>query len=63
MNGFRRNSEDKKERARTFIWAKGYHRGAEDERNRIITDLLKDAVVITNINVDLLERVVEIVEG
>lgn len=63
MSGFRPNSKDKKERKQTFIWAKGYHRGVQDERNRIIMDLLKDAVVITNINVDLLERVVEIVEG
>jgi hypothetical protein len=33
------------------------------ERERIIADLLKDAVVITNVDVEILERIVEIVEG
>jgi hypothetical protein len=63
MNGFRPNSKELKERKRTFIFAKGYHRGVIDERDRIISALLKDAVIITNLDVDLLERVVEIVEG
>lgn len=63
MNGFRPSSREKKERKRTFIFAKGYHRGVTEERERIISDLLKDAVIITNLDVRLLERVVEIVEG
>jgi hypothetical protein len=63
MNGFRPNSKDKKERKLTFAFARGYHRGTLAERERIISDLLQDAVVITNVDVKLLERIVEIVEG
>jgi hypothetical protein len=63
MNGFRPNSKDKKERKLTFAFARGYHRGTIAERERIISDLLQDAVVITNVDVKLLERIVEIVEG
>jgi hypothetical protein len=63
MNGFRPNSKDKKERKLTFAFARGYHRGTVAERERIISDLLQDAVVITNVDVKLLERIVEIVEG
>lgn len=63
MSGFRPNSKDKKERKLTFAFARGYHRGVREERERIITDLLEDAVVITNLDVELLERIVEIVEG
>jgi hypothetical protein len=63
MNGFRPNSKDKKERKLTFAFARGYHRGTLAERERIISDLLQDAIVITNVDVKLLERIVEIVEG
>jgi hypothetical protein len=63
MSGFRPNSKDKKERKLTFAFARGYHRGVTDERDRIIEDLLRDSVIITNVDVELLERVVEIVEG
>jgi hypothetical protein len=63
MNGFRPNSKEKKERKLTFAFARGYHRGVIAERERIISDLLKDAVVITNLDVEVLERIVEIVEG
>jgi len=63
MSGFRPNSKDKKERKLTFAFARGYHRGTVAERERIISDLLQDAVVITNVDVKLLERIVEIVEG
>jgi hypothetical protein len=63
MSGFRPNRTEKQERKRTFIFAKGYHRGVQDERDRIITDLLRDAVVITNLDTKMLERIVEIVEG
>jgi hypothetical protein len=63
MNGFRPNSKEKKERRLTFAFARGYHRGIKDERERIISELLEDAVIITNVDVQLLERVVEIVEG
>lgn len=63
MSGFRPNSKDKKERKLTFAFARGYHRGTTAERERIIEDLLRDAVVITNVDVKVLERIVEIVEG
>jgi hypothetical protein len=63
MSGFRPSSKEQKERKRTFVFAKGYHRGVQDERDRIVNALLKDAVIITNLDVELLERVVEIVEG
>jgi hypothetical protein len=63
MSGFRPNSKDQKERKLTFAFARGYHRGVTDERDRIIEDLLRDSVIITNVDVELLERVVEIVEG
>jgi hypothetical protein len=62
MNGFRPNSNEKKERKLTFAFARGYHRGVKAERERIITELLEDAVIITNVDVKLLERVVQIVE-
>lgn len=63
MNGFRPSSKKKKERKLTFAFARGYHRGTIAERERIIEDLLRDAVVITNVDVAVLERIVEIVEG
>jgi hypothetical protein len=63
MSGFRPNLKDKKERKLTFAFARGYHRATIAERERIIADLLKDAVVITNVDVEILERIVEIVEG
>jgi hypothetical protein len=62
MNGFRPNSKDKKERKLTFAFARGYHRGVIAERERIISELLEDAVIITNVDVKLLERIVQIVE-
>jgi hypothetical protein len=63
MNGFRPSSKEKKERKLTFAFARGYHRGTMAERERIITDLLRDSLIITNVDVKILERVVEIVEG
>ena len=63
MNGFRRSSKEKKERKLTFAFARGYHRGTIAERERIIKDLLRDSLIITNVDVKILERVVEIVEG
>ena len=63
MSGFRPSSSEKKERKLTFAFARGYHRGVREKRERIIAELLKDAVIITNLEIKLLERVVEIVEG
>jgi hypothetical protein len=63
MNGFRPSSKEKKERKLTFAFARGYHRGTMAERERIITYLLRDSLIITNVDVKILERVVEIVEG
>ena len=63
MSGFRPNWLEKKNRRRTLVFGKGYIQGVRDERERIISELLKDGVIITNLDVDLLERVIEIVEG
>jgi hypothetical protein len=63
MIGLRPNWKNRKERKQSFIFAKGYHKGVQEERDRIISDLLRDGVIITNLEVKLLERVVEIVEG
>jgi hypothetical protein len=63
MNRFRPSSKEKKERRLTFAFARGYHRGVREERERIINDLLEDGVIITNLDVEILERVVKIVEG
>ena len=64
MSGFRRNWKNKK-RSRTnlIFFRKGYVEGVLSERERIVSDLLKDAVIITNLDIELLEKVVEIVEG
>ena len=64
MSGFKRNWQNKK-RSRTnlIFFRKGYVEGVLSERERIVNDLLKDAVIITNLDIDLLEKVVEIVEG
>jgi hypothetical protein len=63
MSGFRPDRNERKERRRIFVFANGYQRGITDERERIISDLLKDAVVITNLDARMLERIVDIVEG
>ncbi len=62
MNGFKMNWQ-RKTRKKAIVYSKGYVHGARNERERIISDLLKDAVIITNLDVEILERVVEIVEG
>ena len=64
MSGFKRNWQNKK-RSRTnlIFFRKGYVEGVLSERERIVNELLKDAVIITNLDIDLLEKVVEIVEG
>jgi hypothetical protein len=64
MSGFRRNWQNKK-RSRTnlIFFRKGYVEGVLSERERIVNELLKDAVIITNLDIELLEKVVEIVEG
>jgi hypothetical protein len=64
MSGFRRNWQNKKKSRRNIIFfRKGYIEGVLNERERIVNELLKDAVIITNLDIELLEKVVEIVEG
>jgi hypothetical protein len=64
MNGFRRTWKNKKASRRNVIFfRKGYVEGVLSERERIVSELLKDAVIITNLDIELLEKVVEIVEG
>jgi hypothetical protein len=62
MNGFLLSSK-KKNRKNVIFFRKGYIEGVLSERERIVQELLQDAVVITNLDVKILERVVEIVEG
>lgn len=64
MSGFRRNWQNKKKSRKNVIYfRKGYVEGVISERERIVSELLKDAVVITNLDVEILERVIEVVEG
>ena len=62
MNGFLLSSK-KTNRKNVILFRKGYIEGVLSERERIVAELLQDAVVITNLDVKILERVVEIVEG
>jgi hypothetical protein len=63
MKGWRPDKAERKERSKTEAFAQGYDRGTQATKNRIIEGLLKDAVVTTNVNIDVLERIVEIVES
>lgn len=45
------------------VYANGFLHGARAERERIIKELLNDAVISTNLDTDQVERIVEIVEG
>jgi hypothetical protein len=62
MIGFRSKLK-KKNRKNTIFFRKGYLEGVLNERQRIVYELLQDAVVITNVDIKALERIVEIVEG
>lgn len=54
-------------RRRTKAFSKGYEKGsadmAEHLREMIIANLIMDGVISTTVDVDILERVVEIVEN
>jgi hypothetical protein len=63
MKGWRPDKAEKKERSRTEAFTRGYDRGAQATKDRIIESLLKDAVVTTNVDLVALERIVEIVES
>lgn len=63
LNGFKPDWAERIQRGRTKAFAKGYVRGVRDERDRIVRYLNADAVIITNLDARLLEKVVEIVEG
>lgn len=64
MSGLRQNWQNKKKiRKNQIFFRKGYIEGVLSERERIVMELLQDAVIITNLEVKILERVVEIVEG
>ena len=62
MTGFR-FSFKKTNRKNVIFFRKGYLEGVLNERERIVHELLQDAVVITNVDAKALERIVEIVEG
>jgi len=63
MEGWRPDKAERKERSRTEAFARGYNRGTQATKDRIIESLLKDAVVTTNVDLVALERIVEIVES
>lgn len=62
MRGLPLNSK-KRNRKNVIFFRKGYVEGVLNERERIVQELLQDAVVITNVDVKALERIIEIVEG
>jgi hypothetical protein len=63
LNGFKPDWAERIQRGRTKAFGKGYLKGVQDERERIVNYLNADAVIITNLDARLLLRVVEIVEG
>jgi hypothetical protein len=63
LNGFKPDWAERIYRGRTKAFGKGYVQGVFDERDRIVRFLMADAVISTNLDVHLLQRVVEIVEG
>lgn len=63
LDGWKPDWAERIQRGRTKAFAKGYHKGIESERERIINELINDAVISTNVDVKILERVIEIVEG
>lgn len=63
LDGWKPDWAERIQRGRTKAFGKGYLAGVQNERERIINELIKDAVVCTNVDVKILERIVEIVEG
>jgi flagellar biosynthesis/type III secretory pathway protein FliH len=71
MIGWRPNREERKARKKTMIFAKGYARGFEQGSaemkeyltEQIIYSLNQDAVLRMTVDVDTLERVVEVIEA
>jgi len=71
MIGWRPNREERRERKLTMAYgrgfAKGYEQGSKDMTEylteQVIYSLNQDAVLRTAVNVDTLERVVEIIEA
>lgn len=63
LNGYKPDWAERIQRGRTKAFAKGYVQGVRDERERIIRYLNADAVITTNLDVRLLEKVVNIVDG
>jgi len=69
--GWRPNREERKKRKLTMAYgrgyAKGYHQGAEEMAeyvtDQIVYSINNDAVLRTTVDVDTIERVVEIVEA
>jgi hypothetical protein len=71
MIGWRPNREERRERKLTMAYgrgfAKGYEQGSKDMTEylteQVIYSLNQDAVLRTAVDVDTLERVVEIIEA
>jgi hypothetical protein len=62
VSGFRPDWEEMIQRRKTNAFGKGYRRGVEDEKARIIDQLLIDSLVITQIGTEVVQRIIEIVE-
>jgi hypothetical protein len=63
LNGFKPDWAERIQRGRTKAFGKGYIKGAKDEQERIVGQLLVDSLIITNLDTDILERIVNIVEA
>jgi flagellar biosynthesis/type III secretory pathway protein FliH len=67
VSGFKPDWAERIQRGRTKAFAKGYHKGSNDMekylRQLLIKEIINDAVLSTNADVDMIERVVEIIEG
>lgn len=66
LMGFRPSKSEKQERRRVEAFARGYERGGADMKEHvqemIITSLVNDAVISTNLDTKTLEHIVKIVE-
>jgi len=67
MIGWRPNRAERQARKLTMAFAKGYEKGAKEMADyfseQVIYSLHKDAILSVSIDIDTLERVVEVIEA
>jgi ubiquinone biosynthesis protein UbiJ len=67
MIGWLTNKAEREARKFTMAYERGYHAGAKEMAeyvtDKIIAEINEDAVLRTTVDVDTLERVVEVIEG